>query len=270
MATKISLKQLGSDVLSLIRSGGSSLEKDIVSNTNCGATPSGSKFPKGQTFTEFAEKLLRKDIIPTITTSFSGAGIKEVGTIINGSTLKLTINNLNNVTVPINEINFYVGNILVDSQTFIDGQANYQYIYNQQILSNTTVKVELIYNSNQKVSGSGSFSFVYASYYGITELSSINDTDATLLANTFIKNIKNSKSLTWENVNLSNQRFCYMYPTSFGSLTSIKDGNGFSNFESYTKFTVNLTSPINGDIIQYYAYLLTDSVTGSGIKQIYT
>ena len=68
MATKISLKQLGSDVLSLIRSGGSSLEKDIVSNTNCGATPSGSKFPKGQTFTEFAEKLLRKDIIPTITT----------------------------------------------------------------------------------------------------------------------------------------------------------------------------------------------------------
>lgn len=73
MATKISLKQLGEDVLKLIGKGGNiSLEKDIISNVVCGAAPSGTLFKEGQTFTEFAEKLLRKDITPTISTSFSG------------------------------------------------------------------------------------------------------------------------------------------------------------------------------------------------------
>ena len=60
MATKISVKQLGDDILALIgKGGGASLEKEIISNTVCGAAPSGTRFPQGQTFTEFAEKILR-------------------------------------------------------------------------------------------------------------------------------------------------------------------------------------------------------------------
>ena len=40
MATKISLKQLGEDVLKLIgKSGNSSLDKAIMSNVVCGAAP---------------------------------------------------------------------------------------------------------------------------------------------------------------------------------------------------------------------------------------
>lgn len=270
MATKISLKQLGEDVLKFIGKGGnSSLDKAIISNVVCGAAPSGTLFKEGQTFTEFAEKLLRKDITPTISTSFSGAGLKEVGTTINGTTMKLSITNLNAVTVPINEIRFYVNNTLVDSQSFVPGQSGYQYIYPNQISENTAVKAELMFNTNQKVSGSGSFTFVYASYYGATTLSSISDSDATSLAVSFSKSIKNTKAFTWVNITLDDERFCYIFPASFGLLTSIKDGNGFSQLEGYTKVTVNLTSPINGDIVSYHVYFLTDSVTGSGFKQIY-
>jgi hypothetical protein len=270
MATKISLKQLGEDVLKLIGKGGNiSLEKDIISNVVCGAAPSGTLFKEGQTFTEFAEKLLRKDITPTISTSFSGVGLKEVGTTVNGIIMNLCITNLNSVTVPINEVRFYVNNSLVNSQTFIQEQQNYQYIYSNEISENTSAKAELVYNTDQKVSGSGSFTFVYASYYGATTLSSISDVEASSLAALFIKSIKNTKSLTWENIILDDERFCYMYPSSFGLLTSIKDGNGFSQLEGYTKVTVNLTSPINGDIVPYYVYFLADSVTGSGFKQIY-
>ena len=270
MATKISLKQLGEDVLKLIgKSGNSSLDKAIMSNVVCGAAPSGTLFEEGQTFTEFAEKLLRKDITPTISTSFSGVGLKEVGATANGTTMKLSVTNLNAVTVPINEIRFYVNNSLVDSQPFVPGQSGYQYIYSNQISENTSVKAELVFNVNQKVSGSGSFTFVHASYYGTTALSSISDSDATSLAVSFSKNIKNTKEFTWENITVNDERFCYMYPVSFGQLTSIKDGNGFSQLEGYTKATVNLTSPINGDIVPYYTYFLTDSVTGSGFKQIY-
>ena len=40
MATKISVKQLGDDILALIgKGGGASLEKEIISNTVCGAAP---------------------------------------------------------------------------------------------------------------------------------------------------------------------------------------------------------------------------------------
>lgn len=271
MATKISLKQLGDDVIKLIGKGGtSSLDKDITSNVACGAAPSGTLFKEGQTFTEFAEKLLRKDITPTISTSFSGAGLKEVGTTVNGTTMKLNITNLSSVTVSINEIRFYANNSLVNSQSFVPGQSSYQYIYSNQISENMTIKAELIYNTDQKVVGSGNFTFVYASYYGTTALSYISDLDATSLANIFAKNIKNTKSLTWENITLNDERFCYMYPASLGELTSIKDGNGFEQRTGYTLSIVDIVSPINRDIVSYYVYLLTDSATGSGFKQLYS
>ena len=270
MATKISLKQLGEDVFKLIGKGGtSSLDKDIISNVVCGAVPSGTLFKEGQTFTEFVEKLLRKDITPTISTSFSGAGLKEAGTAVNGTTMKLSITNLSSVTVPINEIRFYINNSLVNSQSFVSEKPNYQYIYSNQIIENTSAKVELVYNTNQKISENGSFNFVHASYYGPTALSSISDAEVSSLAISFSKTIKSTKAFTWENITLNDERFCYMYPVSLGELASIKDGNGFSQIEGYSKFTANLTSPINGDIIKYYIYLLTDATTGSGFKQIY-
>ena len=270
--TKISLKQLGQDILDLLYKSGEGdavLEKEIVSNVAIGAAPSGTNFPQGQTFTEFVEKIARKDIIPQISTSFTGTGVKEVGVVVNGSTMALNISNLKDVTVPINEIKFYVGNTLLDTQPFVEGKSSYSFIYNQQITNNTTLKAELVYNKNSKLSGTGSFTFVYASYYGTTALSYIDSTTASSLANTFNKNIKTTKNLTWDNITLSDERFLYFYPKSFGALISIKDGNNFEQIQSYTRFNVNVTSPINGNVVEYYAYLLTDAATGVGFKQIY-
>lgn len=271
-STKITLKQLSQEIIDLLNkkgSGDASLEKEIISNVACGAAPSGTTFPEGQSFTEFAEKILRKDITPIISTSFTGVGIKEVGTIISGTTMMLNINNLKDITVPINEIKFYINNVLVDTQPFVQGQSKYSYGYGQQITTNTKAKAELIYNKNSKVAGEGSFTFVYASYYGATALSTIDSAIASNLANTFNKDVKNTKNFTWNNITLNDERFLYFYPKSFGALTSIKDGNNFEQIQSYTRLEVDVTSPINGDIVPYYAYLLTDSVTGTGFKQIY-
>lgn len=271
MATKITLKQLGPDILNLLnKSGNASLEKDITSNVVVGAAASGTLFPQGQTFTEFAEKILRKDITPTISASFSNTGVKEKGTTVNGTTIILNIDNLSAVTVPINEIKFYDGNTLLDTQPFVSGQSRYTYIHNVTIFKDKTVSAELIYDTNKKISKSGSFTFVYASYYGVTSLSTLTDGIASNLAKTFNKSIKTSKGLTWNNITLNDERFCYMYPTSLGALSSIKDGNNFEQLQSYTRYQLNLTSPINGDVISYYAYLLTDATTGVGFKQVYS
>ena len=269
MATKIKLKQLDREIIDLL-GGGGSLIRDIVSNVTVGAAPSGTKFPKGQELTGFAEMILRKDIIPTITTTFSGSGIKEKGTTVNGTTMKLTISNLNIVTVPIDKVDFYVGSTIVDTQTFVTGQSVYQFVYNTAITDNTSVKAVLTYSTNKTTTGTDAFTFVYGSYSGLTTVATMDDAIATGFLTSFTKNIKNAKGFTWNNIAANDQKFCYMYPVSFGALSSIKDGNNFEQLGSYTRYQVNVTYPTDGATIPYYVYLLTDAVTGTGFKQVYS
>lgn len=253
--------------------GGAKLDADITSNVDCGAAPKGSFFPEGMTFQAFAEKILRKDIVPTISTSFSNSGTKQAGTSVASTLMKLTITNLADVTVPVNKIDFYLDGVLVDSQSFVSGKSVYQYNYTTAITSNIpktiTAKAVLTYQTSKTAQGSGNFVFVYPSLYGVTKLASITDADATTLAGTFSKSIKTGKGFTWNNITVNDERFCYMYPTSFGALTSIIDGNGFSQMSSYTRYSVNITDPTTGNVVPYYAYLLTDATTGTGFKQVY-
>lgn len=95
------------------------------------------------------------------------------------------------------------------------------------------------------------------SYYGATSNSTISNPAG--LSST-LRTAKGS-TLTF---NLTNQRIVYMYPSSFGNLTAIKDANNFDYINSYT-FT---TMQYNG--VNYNVYILTDPVTITGFKQIYS
>lgn len=245
------------------------LEKDITSNVVCGGAGIGTLFKEGTTFTEFAEKILRKDIIPTINTSFTNIGFKEVGTVVTGSIMALKITNESMITATINKINFYEGNNLIKSMDYVKGKSDYIFEYNKQFTTNTTLKAELVYNGSQKLNGTGKIEFIYASYYGIAATNNIDDATANSYIALFTKCIKNTKELTWEDITLNDKRFCYMYPKSFGLLTSIKDGNGFNQLDSYTRLEVNLTSPVNKNTVPYYVYVLTDAATGTNFKQVY-
>lgn len=274
MAVKVSLNQLGPDVIAFIEnngggSGSAKLEKDITSNVTVGAAASGTNFPMFQTFTEFAEAILRKDITPAVSASFTGAGTKEKGTTINGTTMTLTITNINDVTVPMTTINFYDGGVLLHSTPFVDKQATYSYTYNQTITTDKTVRAELVYGTGQKVFSDGKFTFVYPSYVGTTQLANITASDAEALAAQFKKEIKTTKAYTWNNIILKDARFCYMYPSSLGALTSIKDGNGFNQMDGYKRTELIITSPSDGKQVKYYVYLLEDAATGVGFTQVY-
>lgn len=268
MATKISVKQLSDEVLELLSSGGGALIRDITSNVAVGAAAAGTNFPKNQTLTEFAETILLKEIAPTISTSFSGSGIKEIGTQINGSTMTLNITNTPSSSITINKIEFFEGNTLLNSQLY-NGSKTYSYTYSEVIKTNTTLKAVLTYNGNKTLSGSGTFKFVYGSFYGPISHATIDATIITSLLSSFTKSIKENKSLTWNNITLNDERFCYMYPSEYGSLTSIKDRNGFEQLNGYTKYQINITYPTNSQEVSYFVYLLTDSTTGTNFTQIY-
>lgn len=281
MATKITLKQLGDDILEYIKKNsggeGGSLDHDITSNVAVGAAPANTKFDEGLSLTEFAEKILLKEVVPTISTSFSGTGLKEKGNSVNGTTMTLNITNLSSIsnTITVNEIKFYDGNTVIDTQAFVPGKSTYTYTYNITISDNKTVKAELTYNSNKKLSGSGTFTFVYPRFYGVRkklveEGPPRPNSTTNELATLYTKEVVNGKGLTWNNITLDDERFCYIYPASFGELSSIKDGNNFEQLQSYTKYTIDVDSSLTGETILYYMYILTDSATGTGFKQIYS
>jgi hypothetical protein len=107
---------------------------------------------------------------------------------------------------------------------------------------------------------SASVNFVYASYHGI--VSSLTPSASDILALT--KVVKNGKGYTVNGINLTNARYAYAYPVSFGALTAIKDANNFEYLQSYTQTTIN----ING--VSYYLYVLTSPVTISNFRQAYS
>lgn len=108
------------------------------------------------------------------------------------------------------------------------------------------------------VSASGTIRAYALSYYGVINSSSITEDDITSLSS----RLSTSKSYTYT-VNLAEQRIIYMYPQTFGTLTSIKDANNFDYINSYTRTTLSY----NG--VDYYVYILTDPVTITGFKQIF-
>ena len=95
------------------------------------------------------------------------------------------------------------------------------------------------------------------SYYGVVTNSVFESTD------NLSRKLRTSRSDTLT-FNLTNQRVLYMYPKSFGNLTSIKDANGFDYINSYTLSNVTVND------VEYNVYILTDPVTITGFKQIYS
>ena len=240
--------------------GDASLTTDVTANMDVGAIKSGDTVDEGTTFTEFVQKLLITEIAPEITFSASGSGVKEVGTSVT-PTYTLGITSVGTGTPT--SIDFYRGSTKVDSQAYVAGTNSYSYT-DSAITGNTTVRGVLNYTKSDgttsaTVEKSASYTFVMASYYGA--VTNAPTTKAEIIALT--KSVKNTKAQT-ATFNLSNQRSCYCYPASFGNLTSIKDANNFEYLSSYTKTTVAV------DGVDYNVYTLTDPVTATGFKQVYT
>ncbi len=258
-------KDIEVETITIAGSGGSGdafLTEDITSNVLVGAAPANTLFKKDTTFTEFAKKILLKEIAPTITFNATNSGLKEVGTSVSGSTLTTNITSLGTGTIT--SIEFYEGSNLLDTQSYVTGTNSYSFNYTNTITTNTTFKTIVYYTkadgTNSTINQTKSITFVYASYYGAVSTLTPVEADIKLLN----KSIKNTKAFTWNNISVTDERFCYAYPKSFGALTSIKDANNFEYIGSYTMSTIQI------DSIDYYLYVLTDPTTGSGFKQIYS
>lgn len=245
--------------------GDSSLTADVTSNLAVGAIASGTTLAEGTTFTEFVQKLLITEIAPTIGFSISKSGNVSYGS---SYTETLTVNVSNMGTAKkISTIEWYEGNTLKDTTT-VESTTTGSWTFTMPTATTdtTTFKAIVKYvksnDANDQQTKTASINFYYNKFYG--GVSDLNPTEATVEALTSA--LATGKGGTYS-FTVSAGRICYAYPKSLGALTSIKDGNGFSLFDSFTRTEQTYTQ--NSTSVVYYRYVLTDATTVSGYSVIF-
>ena len=245
--------------------GDSSLTADVTSNLAVGAIASGTTLAEGTTFTEFVQKLLITEIAPTIAFSLSKSGNVSYGS---SYTETLTVNVSNMGTAKkISTIEWYEGNTLKDTTT-VESTTTGSWTFTMPTATTdtTTFKAIVKYvksnDANDQQTKTASINFYYNKFYG--GVSDLNPTEATVEALTSA--LATGKGGTYS-FTVSAGRICYAYPKSLGALTSIKDGNGFSLFDSFTRTEQTYTQ--NSTSVVYYRYVLTDATTVSEYSVIF-
>ena len=247
-------------VYDAIQGADASLEVAVTGNTTVGAITSGTTLPQGTTFTEFVQKLLIAEVAPTISFSISKNGNVAYGTSYT-ETLTVNVSNMGS-SKKIKTIAWYEGSTLLQTDT-IDSTTTGSWAYTMSTATTdtTTFKAIITYTKSDDVDATATktstITFYYNKYEGV--VADLDPTEATVTALTSA--LATAKGGTYS-FTASNQRICYAYPKSLGTLTSIKDGNGFSLFDSFTRTEQSYT--VAGSSVAYYRYVLTDATTVSG------
>lgn len=259
-------------------SGGVLTEDIKLTGTTLGALPDNYILKRGTTFTEFVKAAGQKETKPvgtkpSVSLALSQSGVLEAG---KEYTIRITPTIRQNdggaitsYKVYKNNVEIYSGTegtIITDTLTLIHG-SNIVYkatiTYNDGPIPNTNLGNP--YPAGQVKAGSVSGSAptiipVAPSYYGVINNPPTNMSELTSLN----KRVSNSKNLTYDNITLNNQHIVYAYPSSLGTITSIKDGNNFEYINSYTKASATINN------VNYVVMYLTDKVTASGFKQVFS
>ena len=245
--------------------GSASLDSAVTANTTVGAIASGTTLAQGTTFTEFVQKLVVSEIAPTVTFSLSKSGNVAYG----GSyteTLTLAVTAMGTAK-KIKTIAWYEGDTLKKTDT-VDSTTtgSWTYTMDTATTTSTTFKAIVTYtksdDTDTTVTKTGSINFYYNKFYGA--VSDLAPSEATVEALTTA--LGTGKGGTYS-FTVSAGRICYAYPKSLGALASIKDGNGFSLFDSFTRTEVTYTQ--NSTSVVYYRYVLTDPTTVSNYSVIF-
>lgn len=150
----------------------------------------------------------------------------------------------------------YVDTISTSHNTSISYSATVE--YSDGVIKDTLLGIPYPDTSIKagSITSSGNVRAYALSYYGVVNTSTITDISG------LSSRLSSNKSYTYT-ASLTEQRIAYIYPKTFGELTSIKDANNFDYINSYTRST----SIFNG--VEYYVYILTDPVTINNFKQIF-
>lgn len=226
------------------------LEESVTATSDIGGIATGDVIDSGTSFTDFAKLLLAKPIPAEFSLIVKNAGVYKVGDIVNGVALTATINKYG--SLPIKTIQFWMGNVMIDEQNFVEGTEVYSYHYDVPVTTNTVFAVLVDCGDGVQSYQYDKILFVNPIYVGT--VGSLNPDEATITA---LRAVAASGKDGTYIVTMEDNHTCYAYPAPYGYLTEIKDSNNFGYLNSFTRTMVTINS------VQYYVYTLTEPVTAS-------
>lgn len=131
----------------------------------------------------------------------------------------------------------------------------YSHTTEDNITTNFTYTAVVSYadddNNVKTVSKNVAYEFVHASYHGIVDTATPDDTTVSALTKTLSK----TANFNWTGINMTNQRACYAYPASYGAITKITDENNFNVTSSFNVIDMEINS------VAYKVYVTKDTAT---------
>jgi hypothetical protein len=227
---------------------------DFVSNTVVGAIPKNTDLT-GKTSMEILKMALVSYVNPSATVSYS-----QPNTVLKkGQTfdLTITVSGINKGTNDVAELILIKDGTVLETIPYVTGTNSYEFSPITGINADCSFQIKVGDTQGKQYSTTKSYSFVDPYYIGATDDIPTADTVITLTE------IVEAKSNKTKKVNAADQYVVYAYPASYGSLSSIIDGNGFENLTDYTK--ISLT--ING--VAYNCYHTTGKKSMTNFSYTY-
>lgn len=223
---------------------GDSALADWTTNTALGNIPANTNLT-GMTLMEILKKATVSYVKPKATVNYSISDNNvEVGTTIN---VKVSLTGVTKGTNTVKNMQLYNGSTLVQTITYT-GTSTYS--FNAVTLSSTsTLKVRVVDTEGQYSEYSKTYTFIYPSYYGVT-----NDVPAGIEGLTKALRTKGTLETKFTT---DFQHIVYAYPATYGSLRSILDS---MNFENITDFT---TKDITVNGVAYKMYYTSGKKTST-------
>ena len=215
---------------------------DFVSNTVVGAIPKNTDLT-GKTSMEILKMALVSYVNPSASVSYS-----QPNTVLKKGQsfdLTITVSGIVKGTSDVAEIILIKDGTVLETIPYVTGTNSYEFSPITGINADCSFQIKVGDTQGKQYSTTKSYSFVDPYYIGATDDIPTADTVVTLTE------IVEAKSNKTKKVNAADQYVVYAYPASYGSLSSIIDGNGFENLTDYTK--ISLT--ING--VAYNCYHTT-------------
>lgn len=208
---------------------------DWVTNTALGNIPANTDL-SGMTPLEIIKKATVSYVKPKANVNYSISNSNvEVGTTIN---VTVTVTGVTGGTNAVQSMQLYNGSTVVQTINYTGAST---YSFNAIALSNTSnLKVRVIDTAGQYTEYSKTYTFIYPSYYGVTDDVPTGITGLTKALRT--------KGTLETRFTTDFQHVVYMYPATYGSLRSILDS---MNFENITDFTV-VDTTVNGVAYKMY------------------
>ena len=204
---------------------------DFVTNTVVGAIPKNTNL-NGKTSMEILKMALVSYVDPTASVSYS-----QPNTVLKKGQsfdLTITVSGINKGTNDVAELILIKDGTVLETIQYVAGTNSYEFSPITGINTNCSFQIKVADTQGKQYSTTKSYSFVDPYYIGATDAIPTADTVVTLTE------IVEAKSNKTKKVNAADQYVVYAYPASYGSLSSIIDGNGFENLTDYTKISLTI------------------------------